>query len=337
MTARWRKLWERELGSTVPSYRFLVADSVSESVTRAWKARGYELASTSGSTKALGPLMHRNVLASRAVFIGTTTVGGIVTGGLAFLTGVASLIVGDLVDPGVIITGLSAAGTLGTSGYTGARYLRDPKRLNKKALEDSQNAMWLTPQALGYSFGRQDTDEQRLFHLTVHIAQQISRTPAWNDPVLEDHVSHIDLDHAVSTIGVRLQEIYLLRSELESLRDKRTAPQIDAYQEQLAAAFRSIADRVTAMHDYLGGLGRLSVKLGELQRSEQSREIGERVLDVVARTAADDAALTNLEHLGLAADSHVESIQQLLGELESSAAEFSGEAEAVKLDRELDR
>ena len=111
MTARWRKLWERELGSTVPSYRFLISDSVSDAVTRAWKARGYELASTSGGTKALGPLMHRNVLASRAVFIGTTTVGGMVTGGLAFITAIASLVAGDLVDPGVILTGLSAAGT----------------------------------------------------------------------------------------------------------------------------------------------------------------------------------------------------------------------------------
>lgn len=336
MAARWRTLWERELGSTVPSYRFLVSDSVSKDVTRAWKARGYELASTSGGGKVLGPLMHRNVLASRAVFIGTSTVGGIVTGGLAFITAIGSWIAGDLLDPAAILTGLSAAGTVGTSGYTGIRYLRDPKRLNRKALESSQNAVWLTPQALGYSFGRQDTDEQRLFHLTVHIAQQIARTPAWSHPVLADHVSHVDLDHAVSTIGVRLQEIYALRSELDSLRDSRTAKQIDAYQEQLASAFRSIADRVTAMHDYLGGLGRLSVKLQELHRSEQSREIGERVLDVVARTAADDQALSNLEHLGIAADSHVESIQRLLGELESSAAEFSAESQPIRSDQQLE-
>jgi hypothetical protein len=55
------------------------------------------------------------------------------------------------------------------------------------------------------------------------------RTRAWTHPILRDHVSRVDLDHAVASIGVRLQELVSLREEIEGIRDAGTAKSVETY------------------------------------------------------------------------------------------------------------
>src|SRR5699024_7510723 len=166
-------------------------------------------------------------------------------------------------------------------------------------------AHWITPAGLGCIPGRRegrDTDEQRLFHLAVTIARKIVRTRAWTHPVLRDHVSRVDLDHAVASIGGRLEERVNLREEIASVRDVGTATAVEADLSKLAVAFSSVARRVESMHEYYERLTELDQQLVLLANSERSRELGDRVLDVLSRTAADDSADWQFRELRLAAE-----------------------------------
>ncbi|MCM1011972.1 MULTISPECIES: hypothetical protein [unclassified Brevibacterium] len=322
----WKSLWKDECGRTVPIYRVLVPDSVNEEILAAWKARGYRYTAGAPSAIMLTGAMRRNFFRTSAVFKGGTATGAAVTtgfaapGGLALLAGYldAALTFG-------VLGGATAVGTGVFAAVTGPKYLRDPRRLNRRNRQRAAHAEWLTPASLGFQPGRKegrDTDEQRLFHLAVTIARKIVRTRAWTHPILTDHVSRVDLDHAVASIGVRLRELVRLREEIESIKDAGTAKTVDAYLTKLAVAFTSMANRVVSMHDYYLRLLELDQQLVLLHNSERSRELGDRVLDVLSRTAADDSADWQFRELRIDADSQAEVISGLLTELEETADTF---------------
>lgn len=326
MAHAWKALWKSECGRTVPIYRVLVPESVNDEILEAWKARGYRYTAGSPSAIMLTGAMRRNFFRSSAMFKGGTAAGSAVTvgfaapGGLALITGFfdAALTFG-------ILGGATAVGTGVYAAVTAPKYLRDPKRLNRRNRQRAAGAEWLTPASLGYLPGRKegrDTDEQRLFHLAVTTARKIVRTRAWTHPILTDHVSRVDLDHAVASIGVRLAELVRLREEIESIKDAGTAATVEAYLTKLAVAFTSMANRVVSMHEYYLRLLELDQQLVLLHNSERSRELGDRVLDVLSRTAADDSADWQFRELRIDADSQSEVISGLLAELEQTADTF---------------
>ena len=45
-TISWKSLWERSCAGTLPTYRILVPDSVSEDVRNVWRARSYRVDAT---------------------------------------------------------------------------------------------------------------------------------------------------------------------------------------------------------------------------------------------------------------------------------------------------
>ncbi|MGO1311821.1 MAG: hypothetical protein ACTMKW_04680, partial [Brevibacterium aurantiacum] len=154
------------------------------------------------------------------------------------------------------------------------------------------------------------------------IARKIVRTRAWTHPILRDHVSRVDLDHAVASIGVRLAELVRLREEIESIRDAGTAKSVETYLSKLAVAFTSMANRVLSMHEYYEHLIALDEQLMLLHNSERSPELGDRVLDVLSRTAADDSADWQFRELRIDAESQSSIISGLVAELEQTADDF---------------
>lgn len=324
----WKGLWRQLCAGRLPVYRILVPDSVTDSVIRTWEARGYELPASRQATYTR--LLHtpgeaRNLIRSNVVFRVLTGAGAATTGIVGLSTFGISWLAGDVATGGVITTGLFAAGTGVTGAVTGTKYMRDPKRLSRKDREAARAAQWITPQTLGFVAGvkhGQDTDEQRLFHLAVMLATRIASTRAWTHPILTDHVARVDLDDMVAGIGVRLAELVQVRTELDAMRDGTEAHRVQAYLGRLAEAFESIADRVMAMHEYLEHLRALDAQLIALDHSERTREIGERVLDIVSRTAGDDSLGTQFRDLNMEAESHAESIARLLAELDETAEEF---------------
>lgn len=315
-------------------YRILVPDSVPSSVVSTWLARGYRVSVGSPAPTFASPAMSRNLIRSNFVYR-TTAGAGLTATGLAALPTAVIALAGDIVAAGVVTTGVFGAITAVTAGWTGLKYRRDPKRLSKKDKEAAAAARWITPTDLGWIPGLtsgQDTDEQRLFHLAVTTARRIAQTRAWTHPILQDHVARVDLDHAVASIGTRLQELVELRSELESVREPQTSARIDAYLAKLATAFRSMADRVVAMHEYYEHLLDLDRQLTVLAHTEQSKVLGDRVLDVLSRTADDESADWRFRELNIEAESHAEVIKGLLFELEETAEEFD---DLDDLDRRL--
>lgn len=324
----WRELWKQECRGHVPRYRVLVPGSVPQSVVDVWKARGYKL--NSNSDLALSPTAFpqryaRNLIKSKFVFASATGSGAVATG----FFGSTALIATAFADTAAIattttLTAIAALATAGVGIFTGTRFLRDPKRLNKKELKSAPGVRWITPFDLGYIPGvtGRDTDEQRLFHLAVTIAQAIVGTRAWTHPALEGHVSRVDLDYAVASIGERLRELYELREKLEAIRQPHLEQRIDVYQRSLAKAFASLARRVESMYTYLEQLRRLSAQLVQLDSTEASQSLGEEVLDVLARTVSDDSAQKQFQELNLEAESHADAIKVMLNELDESFEEF---------------
>ncbi len=322
----WKSLWKSECGATLPVYRVLVPDSVNEDILRAWTARGYRCTADAPSAIMLTGGMRRNLFRSSVLFKGGTGAGAAVTTGFAAPAGLAW--VSGFADAALTfgaVGGVSAIGTGVLAATLGPKYFRDPRRLSRRNRRKAAEAQWITPATLGFLPGRKDgrdTDEQRLFHLTVTIARKIVRTRAWTHPILKDHVSRVDLDHAVASIGVRLAELVRLREEIESIRDERTSATVEAYLSKLAIAFTSMANRVVSMHAYHSRLLALDEQLMLLHNSERSRELGDRVLDVLSRTAADDTADWQFRELRIDAESQSEVISGLVAELEQTADTF---------------
>ncbi|MGO1782535.1 MAG: hypothetical protein ACTILB_02205 [Brevibacterium aurantiacum] len=322
----WKSLWKSECGKSIPIYRVLVPESVNQDIMQAWNARGYRYTAGAPSAIMLTGGMRRNFFRSSMLFKGGTGAGAAVTAGfaapgsLALLSGFAdaALMFG-------VLGGTTAVGTGVFAAVTAPKYLRDPKRLSRKNRQQVGQAQWITPASLGFQPGRKEgrgTDEQRLFHLAVTIARKIVRTRAWTHPILRDHVSRVDLDHAVASIGVRLAELVRLREEIESIRDAGTAKSVETYLSKLAVAFTSMANRVLSMHEYYEHLIALDEQLMLLHNSERSRELGDRVLDVLSRTAADDSADWQFRELRIDAESQSSIISGLVAELEQTADDF---------------
>lgn len=324
--SEWKSLWKRECGKTAPIYRVLVPESVNDDVMRAWNARGYRYTAGAPSAIMLTGGMGRNFFRSSVLFKGGTAAGTAVTAGFAAPGGIALL--SGFGDAALTFGGMGAATAVGTgifAAVTGPKYLRDPKRLSRKNRSTATGARWITPASLGYVAGRKDgrdTDEQRLFHLAVMIARKIVRTRAWTHPILRDHVSRVDLDHAVASVGIRLQELVSLREEIEGIRDAGTAKSVETYLQKLAVAFTSMAHRVESMYEYYERLLELDEQLMLLHNSERSRELGDRVLDVLSRTAADDSADWQFRELRIDAESQSSIISGLVAELDETADDF---------------
>ncbi|MBR7502698.1 hypothetical protein KCW65_21655, partial [Mycobacterium tuberculosis] len=126
-------------------------------ILEAWKARGYRYTAGSPSAIMVTPGMRRNFFRTSATFKGGTAAGTAVTAGFAAPGGVA-LLTGFL-DAALtfgVLGGATAVGTGVFAAVTAPKYLRDPKRLNRRNRQKAAGAEWLTPASLGYLPGRKE-------------------------------------------------------------------------------------------------------------------------------------------------------------------------------------
>src|SRR5699024_11626766 len=97
----------------------------------------------------------------------------------------------------------------------------------------------------------------------------------------------------------------------------------------LAVAYMSMDSREYYMHEYYERLTELDQQLVLLANSERSRELGDRVLDVLSRTAADDSADWQFRELRIDAESQSSVISGLLDELDQTADDFEDRKSVV--------
>ncbi|NYI67654.1 hypothetical protein [Spelaeicoccus albus] len=325
----WRELHRAEVGLARPNYRILDVGSAPDAVRRRWAARQVRM--SAGIPGRLYPesLLGRNVIASRAWVWGFGVATVLAEAGSSLVLVPSSLLgLMPAAGTGGALGGIAVIGG-GATAVTGWRYWRDPKRLRRRERAAARAAMWITPAALGYrrakALGR-TTDEERLFHLAVHTAEGIVATNAWRSSLLDGHRVRLDLDENLSQIGRRLVHIRRLRDEMVAADGPATRRTIDGYRRSLDQAFDSIAGRVVALHGYLNQLRRLDGGLARLAQAEHAESLSDRVLDVLAATAADTTAAEQISELGVQAVDSAASVDQLLGELAETVSTFDSGA-----------
>src|SRR5699024_11152479 len=97
---------------------------------------------------------------------------------------------------------------------------------------------------------------------------------------------------------------------------------VETYLSKLAVAFSSMARRVESMHEYYERLTELDQQLVLLVNSVRSRELGDRVLDVLSCSSAAGSADWLLRYLRIDAESQSSVISVLLDELDQTADDF---------------
>lgn len=112
--------------------------------------------------------------------------------------------------------------------------------------------------------------ETRLLGLAVLITEEIRRSPAWNDPVLDRHAVRIDLDATLTDISQRAYRVWRIRTEAgvpqgDSIYSAALHQQFEEYSEAARAAEHALRDHVTALAEYLGELRPLERMLHDLE------------------------------------------------------------------------
>lgn len=319
----WRDLHRAEIGMSRPMYRILDVGSAPEAVQSRWTARRVRMsAGVPGRTYPV-QLLGRNVISSRVWLWGFGVATVLAEAGSSLILLPSSMLgLIPAADAGGTLGGIAVIGG-GATALSGWRYWRDPKRLRRKERAAARVALWITPAALGYRREKgRTTDEERLFHLAVHTAEGIVATNAWRSSLLDGHRVRLDLDENLSQIGRRLVHIRGLRDEMSRADGPGTRETIDGYRRSLDQAFESIAGRVLALHDYLGQLRELDVGLARLEQAEHAESLSDRVLDVLAETAADDPAVEELSTLGAQASDSAQAVEHLLADLAETVSSF---------------
>ncbi|WGW12996.1 hypothetical protein LWF01_04270 [Saxibacter everestensis] len=314
----WKQLHRVEVGTDRPAYRVLDLASVPAVVRERWSARKVPLKPGTAMRFYPQQLLGRNFIRSGVVATGvggTAVAADVATAAVVFPSNWIGLI-GDG-TAGIVFGTVFAVGGVGAS-IAGLRYWRDPRRLRKADRAAAQKAVWITPADLGFRRMHgiaRSTDEERLFHLSVRIAERIAATNSWKSPLLDSHPARLDLDENVGQIGRRLLEIRRLRTELETSRSPATQPVVEEHVRSLDAAFASLAARVVTMHDYLEQLRELDGRLWQLEQIERANSLSDRVLDVMAATAGDEHADEQLRELKSDTEVNAETVDAILSDL----------------------
>lgn len=322
----WRDLYRADIGMSRPTYQILDVGSAPESVRRRWEARRIRMQAGTPGRPYPASLLSRNMIASGAWVSGFGAATILAEAGSAIVL-VPSSWLGllPMAGAGTTLGGIAVVGGTATA-VTGWRYVRDPKRLRRRERAAARKAMWITPAALGYGrtkgFSR-TTDEERLFRLAVHTGERIVATNAWRSSLLDGHRVRLDLDENLSQIGRRLVQIHTLRREMAGADGAATRQTIAGYRESLDDAFDSIAARVVALHGYLDQLRELDDSLARLAQVEHAGSLSDRVLDVMAATAADETAAEQIAELRTQAVDSAGAVESMLGELAETVTAFS--------------
>ncbi len=119
--------------------------------------------------------------------------------------------------------------------------------------------------------------ETRLLGLAVLISEEIRRSPAWNNPILDQHGVRIDLDATLGDISGRAYRVWRIRTDAAwPLGQSEFATvlhqQFAEYAQAARMAEAALRDHVAALAEYLGELRPLERMLRDLALLRRAAE-----------------------------------------------------------------
>jgi hypothetical protein len=132
--------------------------------------------------------------------------------------------------------------------------------------------------------------ETRLVGLAVLLSEEIRRSPAWNDPVLDEHRVRINLDATLQDISGRAYRVWRLRTETPYTHgDSAVSPllneQLAEYTNAARMAENALRDHVAALAEYLGELRPVEHLLADLSALRRTADAGTN--DLLRQVYAD--------------------------------------------------
>lgn len=138
--------------------------------------------------------------------------------------------------------------------------------------------------------------ETRLLGLAVLLSEEIRRSPAWNNPILDQHRVRINLDATLQDISHRAYRVWRLRTDTprpsgESTVTPALAEHLDEYATAARMAENALRDHVAALAEYLGELRPVERLLHDLQLLDRTNTTAHReLLDQLYRDAVGNEA-----------------------------------------------
>ncbi|KXO89443.1 hypothetical protein [Tsukamurella pseudospumae] len=138
--------------------------------------------------------------------------------------------------------------------------------------------------------------ETRLLGLAVLLTEEIRRSPAWNNPILDQHRVRINLDATLHDISHRAYRVWRMRTDTprpsgESSVSYALAQHVDEYTQAARMAENALRDHVAALTEYLGELRPVERLLNDLQLLDRTSTGAHReLLDQLYRDAVGNEA-----------------------------------------------
>ncbi|BDD82188.1 hypothetical protein TPB0596_19510 [Tsukamurella pulmonis] len=145
--------------------------------------------------------------------------------------------------------------------------------------------------------------ETRLLGLAVLLTEEIRRSPAWNNPILDQHRVRINLDATLQDVSHRAYRVWRMRTDTprpsgESPVSQALADQLDEYTHAARMAENALRDHVAALAEYLGELRPVERLLRDLELLDRTSTGAHReLLDQLYRDAVgNEADARRLQH-----------------------------------------
>ncbi|GAA1076012.1 hypothetical protein [Tsukamurella spumae] len=138
--------------------------------------------------------------------------------------------------------------------------------------------------------------ETRLLGLAVLLTEEIRRSPAWNNPILDHHRVRINLDATLQDISHRAYRVWRMRTDTprpsgESSVSYALAQHVDEYTQAARMAENALRDHVAALAEYLGELRPVERLLNDLHLLDRTNTGAHReLLDQLYRDAVGNEA-----------------------------------------------
>ncbi|KXO99761.1 hypothetical protein AXK58_00620 [Tsukamurella tyrosinosolvens] len=193
---------------------------------------------------------------------------------------------------------LAVAGVLGVHGWRVSKYRRGLAEREQARLDANP---WpfraeRTPAYNPEAEPGQTRVETRLLGVAVLLTEEIRRSPAWNNPLLDQHRVRINLDATLQDISHRAYRVWRMRTDTPrpsgaSPATPALAQHIDEYTHAARLAEDALRDHVAALAEYLGELRPVERLLGDLQILDRTNSSAHReLLDQLYRDAVGNEA-----------------------------------------------
>ncbi|MGX9294301.1 hypothetical protein [Tsukamurella paurometabola] len=222
--------------------------------------------------------------------------------GAAFVVVIGALVISSAVAtsgvPTILIFLLAAVGVAGFHFWRLMRYRsrtaeREQARLaaNPWPFRAERTPAWNPDAEPG-----QTRVETRLLGVAVLLTEEIRRSPAWNNPLLDQHRVRINLDATLQDISHRAYRVWRMRTDTPrpsgaSPVAPALAQHIDEFTHAARLAEDALRDHVAALAEYLGELRPVERLLGDLQILDRTNSGAHReLLDQLYRDAVGNEA-----------------------------------------------